>query len=483
MQSRTRSVVGLVIVLLLACDGSAQDKPAEPAVRTAPLTVTGKAVDEAGRPIKGATVYIVSTNSSPEKTLGQVTTDESGRYEFRGVPLPESPPSKPVDQYQSGCFQVFGKAPGRGFAWRGMKFFYVNPSIASIEPQSVDFYRKQGFFSGETIELDLAFAPAARIYGRFIDEEGKPVTGVKVCLANCDFVDPTGKEDHVNFREFWAISQAAEVMPEQVLATSDADGKFEFTSVPPDVVCWVFVTHVNYADTTFYTTTAANPPAIHDDHPVLKVPIDMTLHTVRTIPVRVLRDDTGEPAAGVRVSGRQLRASGNYSGGTSDKDGKLTLKLPPGNYTLEGDPPKGMDYIRTSQDLVVEQSPAEQPATLGIRPGCVLILKAIEVDSGEGIAGVEFWHVTNELPVTGKRGRFRMGVQSNTTSVDHPKTNANGELRIVAIPGTWEYGIGWNRLPEGYEFLDRRDAVVGRALDLPAGENVTAEFVLRKIAK
>jgi 5-hydroxyisourate hydrolase-like protein (transthyretin family) len=478
-----RGIVGLVAVLAIDQHLLAQDKPDSPAIRTAPLTVTGKAIDESGRPIKGATVYLVSTNSSPAKTLGQTLTDENGNYEFREAPLPESRSREPADQYQVGCFQVFGKAPGRAFAWRGMKTFYVDPKYANAEPSSREFYRKYGFFAGEKIELDLTFDPAKRVSGQFVDEDGKPVPGVKVRLANCDFVDPIGKENHVNYREFWAINQAADVMPEQVLATSDAEGKFELASVPPEVICWLLVKHPKFADASLYTTTAANPPASRDNHPIVTLPIEMTLASVRSIPVRVIRDDTGEPAAGVRVAGRQMRASGNYSGGTSDKDGRVTLKLPPGDYTLEGSPPKELDYIRTSQELFVDQMRAEQPVTLRLKPGCVLILKALDIDTGAGIAGVEFWHVTNEQPGTGKRGRFRMGVNSNTTIVDHPKTNGNGELRAIVIPGTWEYGIGWNRLPAGYDFVDRRDSGIGRQLDLLAGDTVTAEFVLRKIAK
>jgi protocatechuate 3,4-dioxygenase beta subunit len=478
-----RNVVLLVVALPLAQHGAAQDSSPKRDVRTAPLTVTGKALDDVGRPIAGATIYLVSTNDSPAKTLGQTTTDANGHYEFRDAPLPETQSAKPADQYQSGCFQVFGKAPDRAFAWRGMRFFYVDPKYAIADPQLRDAYRKDGFFAGDKIDLDLTFYPEERVYGRFVDEHGQPIAGVKLRIANCDFVDPTGKEDHRNFREFWAINQAADVMPEQLLATTNEDGVFEFKSVPPEVFCWLLIDHPEYAHVSLYTTTAAIPPAMHDDHPVVKLPVEMTLHAVRTIPVLVQLADSGQPAAGVRVSSRQLRASGNYASGTSDNAGRLTLKLPPGNYQLVGDPPRGTDYIRTTQDLIVEPSAGEQPATLQMQPGCVLILKAVDADSGAGIADVEFWHVTSELPATGKRGRFRMGVQSNTTTVDHPKSNADGELRVVVTPGAWEYGIGWNRLPAGYEFLDRQDAVIGRLLDLPAGQTVRAEFTLRKIAK
>jgi hypothetical protein len=435
-----------------------------------------------GLPIKGATIYLVSTNGSPAKALGQATSDENGQYEFRDAPLPETRSAKPTDQYQSGCFQVFGKAPGRAFAWRGMRFLYVDPKHANAEPQLREYYRKHGYFADDKIELDLTFAPAQRVHGRFVDEDGKPVAGVNVQLGKCDYVDVTGKEDHVNYREFWAQYQAAEVMPEQFLTASDADGKFEFLSVPPGVFCRLGIAHTSYANVSLYTTTATRYPETYQNQPVVKLPIEMTLHSVRTIPVAVERADTGEPFAGVRVAGLQDSASGNYSHGVSDKDGKLTLKLPPGYYKLEGNPPKDRDYIRTTHDLVVKPTPPVQPTTLRIDPGCVLILKAVDADTGEGIPDVAFWYEMTELP-DGRPGRGRTSVQSHTTIVNNPRTNKQGELRAVVVPGARHYGAGWNRLPEGYELVDSHDMLPGRLLELPSGETVNAEFMLRKTAK
>src|SRR6476469_2188296 len=74
MQSTLNFTISLLVLLSLAATGFTQEKAAKAPVRTAPLTVTGKAVDETGQPINGATIYLVSTNGSPAKTLGQVTT-------------------------------------------------------------------------------------------------------------------------------------------------------------------------------------------------------------------------------------------------------------------------------------------------------------------------------------------------------------------------------------------------------------------------
>src|SRR5262245_44596574 len=215
----------------------AQERSAEQAVRTTPLSLRGRARDEQGEPIGGATIYVVSTNGSPARLLGQTTTDENGNYEFTDLPLPESRSNKPAEEYGAGCFQVFGKAPGRSFAWRGMRFLHVNPKSSS----------RHGFFAGDEIKLDLTFEPASKVEGRIVDETGQPIPGVKVQLGRCDWIDVAGKEDHVNFREFWAVYQAAEVMPEELFSTTDQDGRFAFKSVPMGVICRVGILHADYS--------------------------------------------------------------------------------------------------------------------------------------------------------------------------------------------------------------------------------------------
>ena len=120
------------------------------------------------------------------------------------------------------------------------------------------------------------------------------------------------------------------------------------------------------------------------------MPLDLTLHSVRVIKVRVRSKQDDKPLAGIRVGGYQQRASGTYSNGVSAKDGNVTLKLPPGKYRLEGNPPRGSDYIPTSEDLTVEEAPAEQSIILRQLSGCVLILKAIDADTGKAVPKVNF---------------------------------------------------------------------------------------------
>jgi protocatechuate 3,4-dioxygenase beta subunit len=474
-----RACIFLVaLFFLVAPSGALAQGQAPPAVRTAPLSLSGRALDQQGQPVP-AKIYVVSTNGSAPKLLGETLADENGRYEFKDLPLPEQRTAKPTDEYRAGCFQVFGKAPGRAFAWHGMRFLHVNPKPDTLTPQLLAFNRKHGFFAGEPIELDLTFQRPERIQGRILDEKEQPIAGVKVQLGKCDYIDTSGKEDHVNYREFWAMHQAAEVMAEELVATSNEDGRFEFKTVPPGVICRMSFSHPQYANVSLVTSSATKHPAVYQEQPVLGGPINLSLEPVRSILVRVVRADNDQALARVRVGALQESASGSHDFGVSDDEGKLILKLPPGGYTLSGSPPKESDLIQSKQDLTVDAMPAEQEATLRVKLGCVLILKAVDAESGAGIPNVTFSYEMTELP-GGRKGRGWTSVQSHTTLVDNPKSNAKGELRAVVAPGTRRYGVGFSPLPDGYFAIDPKDNRPGRLFDLPAGETIVAEFQLRK---
>ncbi|MBC7854902.1 MAG: tetratricopeptide repeat protein, partial [Pirellulaceae bacterium] len=427
----------------------------------------------AGKPIEGATIFLIATNVV-QQTLGETKTGRDGRYEFRDAKLP-IPMRAKGDFYKQGNFLVFGKAPGRAFSWRGMKSLCIDSRFVGADGKLDAHQRETGYLPGEKIELDLTFAAARPVTGRIVDEQGRPVSKVAIDLGNCDFLNTAGKESHQNYREFWGINQASELMPEQLAAVSDAEGKFQLLHVPPEMLVWLMLEHADYASATLYTATSDSPPAEHDGHPVEKLPLTIKLRSVRTIPVDVTFFDTGTPAAGVSVSAYEKRASGTYAHGKSDESGRVTLMLPPGRYKFQGDPPQDSDYIRTLQELVVEETPASQAAALKLDSGCVILFKAIDADTGKGVPGVSFWYEMDS-PKGG-----RTGVQANTTYISHPKTNNKGELRAVVIPGKRNYGVGWSPLPEGFRVVDPADQTKGRELTCAAGKQVVVEFQVRGV--
>jgi beta-lactamase regulating signal transducer with metallopeptidase domain/tetratricopeptide (TPR) repeat protein len=458
--------------------GEPISEPAKPAAAKAepqptihPITVVGRALDGDGKPIEGATIFLIATNGA-QQTLGEVKTGRDGRYEFLDAKLPV-PPQANESYYLQGTFMVFGKAPQCAFSWRGMKTLCLDPRFVGPDGKLHPSQRQTGYLPGEKIELDLAFTTPRPITGRVVDEQGRPISKVRIDIGHCDFLNTVGKESHRNYREFWGMNQAAELMPEQFFAESDAEGQFKLPHVPPEVLCWLKVRHADYALVSFYVATTDSPPAELDGHPVEKLPLEIKLRSVRIVPVEVTYFDTGKPATGVFVSAYE-KGSGNSANGKSDERGRLELKLPPGRYKFLGDPPPDSDYIRTMQELVVDDAPARQPAALKLDSGSVILFKAIDADTGKGIPGVSFWYLTDSP------AGHRTGVELNTTLISNPRTNEKGELRALVIPGKRQYGVGLNPLPAEYRAVDPADESNGRELICAAGKAQTVEFQLRK---
>src|SRR5207249_5621438 len=105
----------------------------------------------------------------------------------RPVQLPYYRPQK-KGQYAEGTFQVFGKAPGHGFAWLGMRHLFIDPSFRDKNGKSLLEPPVYGYFPDEPIEQTLRFAAAKPIAGRFADDRGQPLAGVKVQVTNCDYL-------------------------------------------------------------------------------------------------------------------------------------------------------------------------------------------------------------------------------------------------------------------------------------------------------
>ena len=403
--------------------------PARSNETTAAITVVGRATDTAGKPVPGATISLVSTHGT-QALLGTATTDRDGSYRFREARLPVSRPRE--DAPLSGTFQVYGVAPGHGFAWHGMRFYQPRLRPADWKVAGEDYT----LFQAKPLVMDLRFPALAALSGRIVDQARRPVPNARVRLGACDYLDTQGKESHPNFREFWAIQSASAAM---TTTKTDKDGRFRLEGLPTEAGFWLWVEHPQYAWQSFYAATTTRPATTFDyplqsiagqeRPPVRTGPILVVLDAIRRVAIRTVFADTGRPAARVRVSAGRGSA-GPSASGTSDGEGKLLLRLPPGDYEIVADPTlNGADCVRTLSTLRVAAEPAEQPLEVRVKPGCVLFLEVIDTKTGKGIPGVSFLCETASNP--GTRGT----VQSRTGTSDDPRSDAEGLLRAVVEPG------------------------------------------------
>jgi RNA polymerase sigma factor (sigma-70 family) len=438
---------------------------------TVRITVSGRATDAAGRSVSGAIIYLVSTGQT-DAHLGTTTTAANGTYTFRDAQLPisrgeENTPSQ-------GAFQVFGKAPGYGFAWHGMRQFMPGLRPADLRVAGEDY----SIYEGEPLVMDLRFAPAAVMSGRILDENGRPVSGAKVRLVSCDYLDYERKESHHNFREFWAIGQAP---GELTTAKTEPNGRFRLEGVPKEVGIWVFVEHPDYARLSLHTATTTRPTTAFD-YPLGRIAgkerpsvqtgdLNVTVHSTREIALRTVFASTGRPARRIRVTASQGDSANGYgANGETDADGELLFRLPPGRYDFRADPAiGGADCVRTLSAFRVADAPAQQSLELRVNEGCVVLLEAIDAKTGKGIPGVVFMQDLDG------QNQGRAQVQSRTGYIDNPRSDASGRLRAVVYPGEGVFSIGWIPASAGY-----RDNTEQKSVNLVAGQTVTVRFEFDK---
>jgi hypothetical protein len=150
----------------------------------AEITVSGRALNNEGKPIADATIYLASPRTDP-KPLAQIQTDVAGAYRFEAVGLPIQPADTNRGQ-DAGQFEVFGEADGYAIAWRPAKWFVPHSEHERdqnwAEPQDLPtrFGRK------DSIQLDLTFDQPSKLHGRIVDDRGAPVAKTELAIRHCD---------------------------------------------------------------------------------------------------------------------------------------------------------------------------------------------------------------------------------------------------------------------------------------------------------
>lgn len=156
--------------------------------------------------------------------------------------------------------------------------------------------------------------------------------------------------------------------------------------------------------------------------------------------------------------------------GTTDMRGNLTLRLPPGEFDMEINPTSNdTNCIRTRSTFKAADAPAEQSLELRLDEGCVVMLEAVDAESGANIPELTFDFERDDQKGT------RWQVQRNTWYIDNPKTDANGRLRAVVAPGAAMFSLGYVPPSSGYKQSREQKRV-----KLIAGETVTIRFELEK---
>ncbi len=289
-----------------------------PIPATISVNVSGVARNEAGNPIRSATITLYSATDKGSKPAGTATTDSQGRYVIRDATLSVRTSFGghpfPTEITPYAAFSLSGIAPGLGIGWSPQRSIY-----ALKEPHPDDIQGRLPL--GRPVVLDLTFPKAAVLVGKVVDEDGRPVEGAKFQVMDAVLLDDAGHEtnNRLGYDDWRA-------MPGTVgRAVTGRDGGFRIERLPDRACFWISVNRPepDNAMLGFYAATIDGPDTIHQklapggfngrgSDEVKTNPITMTFPKTRPIVVTVVDDLTGKPVArrrrlyARRVPGREI---------------------------------------------------------------------------------------------------------------------------------------------------------------------------------
>jgi beta-lactamase regulating signal transducer with metallopeptidase domain len=444
--------------------------------RIVSVDVFGRAVNDKGRPVSGATVFLVrcgSYQTGDELLQGKIKTDVDGKYEFRNAKL-----SVQRDQpgLQSGIaqarFEVFGTADGYGFAWQGERFFCPSPRPVVGIPAD----KGRVFYEGERINTELVFSPAANLHGQITDDSGRPLAGARVELGSyqnsrsggtswsCAYLDSAVPERHEGDRSF----EAAWLLAESLRMTrTDAAGNYRVSGLPREARLIGRVSYqTGFEEKTFAVGTTGKQQQGMES-PGYDGVLNFKLQAPRVVTIQVNYADSGKAASGVtvRVRGRQDARPGIL--GKTDDQGSVRLLLPKGDCTLIAEPRQMDPYVTTERQIEVDAKSEQDPVRISLPAAALLTLEAVDPSTGLGVSGVDFL-------VGSDRTAELHELQSQTVYVDHPKTDEKGRLNVFIAPGDYRFVV--NTTPGGYTALRK----TSEAQHLVAGQNPNVRIDFKK---
>jgi beta-lactamase regulating signal transducer with metallopeptidase domain len=377
--------------------------PADPAAR---MTLTGRVLDPAGKPVSDAAVMVIvrpkySARPWMEQAVMSVTTPYNGRCDGSGQFHVEVPRTTSARHY--GLF-ITAMASGFGAGW------------TEVDPDA------------DPPVADVVLRPELIVRGRMFDVKGQPAPGVALRIESLDPVVggtlsfPIWRPDGNDFRrrDFPAWPGPA---------ISDQQGRFTLRGLSRDLVCRLLVEDPRFALPNTWMQTAENIAA---GQPIALVgaikvdpgpdpkPIVIALQPAQTIIGRVTFADTGRPVPHAVVS------TGPYHF-EADADGRYRVPTWSGRtnrFGVRAQSPDGAPYLLAMKQGEWPKGAVEQSADVALPRGVVVHGKVTEEGTGRPVAGA----VVRVTPHPGPPGP---PPSFPTTTVSGP----DGAYRVAAPPG------------------------------------------------
>jgi beta-lactamase regulating signal transducer with metallopeptidase domain len=369
----------------------------------APMTISGRVLDPAGKSVPDAAVMVIVRLKSPDRPMlemppGAMTAhdgrcDGSGRFR---IELPRTTSAR----YDG--VTITALAPGYGIGW------------VELDPDA------------DQPAVDVALRAEQVIRGRLLDINGQPARGVALRLralsqAVRGGVPPTVfRPDLSELR--WRDSPA---WPGP--AISDADGRFALRGLGRGLLGHLIIDDPRFTLPATMIQTDENVDArrLNILIPAIKVesgpdpkPIAIALQPPRTITGRVIYADTGQPVPRALITG----ALRHYE---ADSEGRFRVPMdgPPRvtRFTVSARSPDGAPYLVARKQGEWPKGAVEQSVDLALPRGVVVRGKVVEEGTGRPVAGAIVRLAPDSIPFQD------LGAPA--------VTNADGTYRVAGPPG------------------------------------------------
>jgi RNA polymerase sigma factor (sigma-70 family) len=340
------------------------------------MTVSGRVLDTAGKPVAGAEVALVANGwdfaAQGYSVLKKGSADGDGRFSLTGP------------RFSSGAGLVLAARPGYGLAQR------------ALDPEA------------DRQEATLTLPPEQPLRGRLLDLQGQPAGGVVVWVMRI------GARDDPSL-SLWEPADRPPLWPES--ARSDPEGRFTIAGLPRNTA----VTLLVQSD-----TIAWQPLHLPADNGAKEK--SWTLAPGRLLEGTVVHADTGRPAANARVSIKPAGITGR-----TDATGRFKLSLPAVTqanlpplmvYPAEGEP-----YLAVRQEVVWPRGAVKHAVEIKVPRGVLVRGRVTEAGSGRPVAGAGVQFVPREAGNPNPLPNVLTGYQHLAAS------GPDGSFQIAVLPG------------------------------------------------
>ena len=222
---------------------------------------------------------------------------------------------------------------------------------------------------------------------------------------------------------FDALNEHDSAPPSMKIRTTDAAGRFEFTGMPGNCRFRIDVRAKGFPDRWIHAATTREPQPAHDGGPVFTGDFKVTLTTPVDVPIKIVYGDTGQPAPKVLVQAAEGLVNTSQ---TSDDQGRVVLKVPPGTYRLQNLPARGTPYLVTEGQLVVKAKPPAEPVAATVRPAAIVEVTVVDAETGAGLPDVDLWEQIGPGPQRETVSFRSWEVATRIAWVERPRTDARG---------------------------------------------------------